>query len=118
MVAMTTKSGSNMSVALSGLTEYRQGGRPEDLRRVVELSTLRRILPTPDTLRRIRLDAGVALEDVAREVNVARSTVSRWERGKRTPRREHLRVYVQVLMQLAAIAAFEESRDEIEAGPS
>jgi transcriptional regulator with XRE-family HTH domain len=36
--------------------------------------------------RSIRVGAGVSVREVARELGVAPSTVSRWENGHRTPR--------------------------------
>lgn len=53
----------------------------------------------------IRTAAGVSQGDVARELNVNRVTVARWEDGKRTPRGELLSAYVDLLNQLSNASA-------------
>lgn len=70
------------------------------MRNIAKLARLRRDLPSPDSRRAIRVAAGVSLEDVAREVGVTRSAVARWERGDRSPGREHIAEYSRVLHEL------------------
>ena len=56
-----------------------------------------RALPSPAERRRIRVDAGVSLLDVAAVLGVSHTAVSAWERGLRTPNRRLLGPYLQVL---------------------
>ena len=62
-------------------------------------------LPPPALRRAIREAAGVSQEDVARVFDppVHRETVSRWERGERTPRGQHLLAYVELLEVLRGV---------------
>jgi DNA-binding transcriptional regulator YiaG len=62
-------------------------------------------LPPPWARRAIREAAGCSQEDVARHLGVNRVTVSRWEKGERTPRRAHLLAYVAVLDVLRGASA-------------
>jgi len=64
-----------------------------------------RTLPRPELRRKIREDAGVSQAAIAGELGVAVSAVSRWERGLRTPRRELLRRYCEILEQLSVETA-------------
>jgi transcriptional regulator with XRE-family HTH domain len=58
-------------------------------------------LPSVSTRVLLRRSAGMSQEDVAAVVGVTRPTVTRWEQGKRTPRGEQLRGYVELLERLA-----------------
>ena len=55
------------------------------------------LLPTPNRRRAIRVEAELALEDIAEAIGVSRSAVSRWERGLRRPSRKHRSAYAQLL---------------------
>ena len=54
-------------------------------------------LPEPTERRRLRIMAGLTLQDVAAAVGVTRSAISRWELGSRSPYQRHLGPYVAVL---------------------
>ena len=54
-------------------------------------------LPEPIERRRLRIMAGLTLQDVADSVGVTRSAISRWELGSRSPHQSHLGPYVAVL---------------------
>jgi transcriptional regulator with XRE-family HTH domain len=60
-------------------------------------------LPAPHRRRQLRVRAGLTLHSVAETLGVDRVTVSRWERGLRTPRREHLAAYAALLDRLAEV---------------
>lgn len=64
---------------------------------------LKRTLPPPAERRRLRLDAGVSLERIARAVGVTRQTVALWEAGAE-PRPEHLEPYLDALRLCAGDA--------------
>ena len=74
--------------ATAGMTELRE-------------TVARVALPAPDECKRIRLAAGATALDVALCIPVRESTVTRWERGEREPRRKHRRRYAEVLRLLA-----------------
>lgn len=61
-----------------------------------------RRLPPPAERRRLREQAGLSQADIAGEFpgQVHPETVSRWERGERTPRGELLVKYVELLDDL------------------
>jgi DNA-binding XRE family transcriptional regulator len=65
--------------------------------------TTRRRLPPPATRRAIRVAAGATQDDVAAVVRVHRETISRWESGRREPRRLHLVRYIEILENLRLI---------------
>ena len=67
----------------------------------IEEARLRRTLPNPETCRLLRLRAGVPQHAVAEAIGVRQTTVSRWERGRRHPRGEQLRGYLEALDLLA-----------------
>ena len=50
----------------------------------------------------IRRSAKLSYADVAKVLDVAPSTVFRWERGKRTPGAVHARSYAKLLQKIAA----------------
>jgi len=54
-------------------------------------------LPDPTERRRLRIMAGLSLQDVATSVGVTRSAISRWELGSRSPHQSNLGPYVAVL---------------------
>lgn len=57
----------------------------------------RRRLPSPAMARQIRVESGVSTGRMAAELQVQRITVSRWERGTRTPTGDLLVAYVELL---------------------
>jgi len=54
------------------------------------------------TARRLRQDAGVSMEELARAVGVSKTCVLKWERGDRAPKGENGIRYFLVLTSLAA----------------
>jgi DNA-binding transcriptional regulator YiaG len=62
-------------------------------------------LPDPDMARMIRIKAGVSQGRMAREINVHRMTIARWESGARRPRGAARSRYVELLEQLREVAA-------------
>ncbi len=68
---------------------------------LVERVRVRRRLLPPHARRRLRERAGVSQGEIASVLGVTRSTVCRWESGRREPRGETLRAYVRVLDRLA-----------------
>lgn len=67
---------------------------------LVELVKLKRSLPPPSMRRALRITAGLSAAELAAALRVTRQTVSKWERGLRTPRGLHLRNYVAALDEL------------------
>jgi DNA-binding transcriptional regulator YiaG len=65
------------------------------------LSRLRRMCESGAALM-IRESAGVSLAEVAEPVDVARSTISRWERSLSVPRGERALRYLDLLEELAS----------------
>ena len=61
-------------------------------------------LPPPEERRRRRVAAGLRLAEVAEPFGVSSLTVSRWERGLRTPRGDLLLAYGKFLRGLEAVA--------------
>lgn len=70
---------------------------------LLEIVRARRELPAPAMCRAIRQQAGLSLAPVARELDVARMTISGWERGTRRPRGRNLVAYVKLLKQLREV---------------
>ena len=60
-----------------------------------------RQLPTPETRRRIREEAGLTQADIAHAFGVNRPTVSRWENGDRVPTGAYAADYALLLRALA-----------------
>lgn len=60
----------------------------------------RQELPVPIARRAVREQAGLTQHDLAGELGVRPSTISRWESGVRTPRGEALVRYVRLLKEL------------------
>ena len=54
--------------------------------------------------REIRERAGISAPQLARKLDVAPSTVTRWETGVRMPRGANARRYARILRQIAAAA--------------
>ena len=50
----------------------------------------------------IRRSAKLSYADVAKVLNVAPSTVFRWERGERTPSASNARTYAKLLQRIAS----------------
>ncbi len=67
---------------------------------LVEEVRLARQLPPPRVRRLIREAAGVSQVRMAIELGVHRSTVIRWELGKRRPRAQALATYLELLNAL------------------
>jgi len=63
----------------------------------LEHSRLRRQLPDPAGRRLLRVRVGLSQGDLARALNVATPTISRWESGARDPGRQHLAAYLELL---------------------
>jgi DNA-binding XRE family transcriptional regulator len=57
-------------------------------------------LPAPAIRQAIRRKADVPQDRMARELGVHRVTFLRWERGDRTPRRDHKDAYARLLREL------------------
>lgn len=68
--------------------------RTIDLPKLVEA---RRDLPAPHVRRRIRTEAGVSQEQVARFVGVSQASVALWEAGAREPSEAFVARYVEAL---------------------
>ena len=72
------------------------------LKDALELARLRRQLPCPEELRRLRRCAGVSMDAVARELGVTAVAVLLWETGRRVPRDPTLlRRYLKILGEFA-----------------
>lgn len=71
---------------------------------VLKLARVRR-LAREGIARRVRLDAGLSLADVAEAVGVAVATLSRWEHGVRRPTGEPALRYADLLAQLERVGA-------------
>ena len=56
-----------------------------------------RELPPPAERRRLRRKTGVSTLDIARALGVTPQAVGAWERGERTPSRELLPRYLEIL---------------------
>ncbi|MCW2601688.1 MAG: hypothetical protein JWM02_3517 [Frankiales bacterium] len=72
---------------------------------LIEIATATRDLPPPPLRRHWRVQAGASQDQVAEQLQVTRAAVSRWEKGTRSPRGEHLVAYAALLAQLREIAA-------------
>jgi transcriptional regulator with XRE-family HTH domain len=70
------------------------------LDQALEGAKLRQALPAPRVRRLLREQAGLSQADVAAVLGVAEPTVSRWESGRRYPRRPALDNYAQLLERL------------------
>jgi len=56
----------------------------------------------PPVGRLLREGVGLSQDELARLLSVDRATISRWESGKRRPRRSHAAAYVDLLKRLSA----------------
>ena len=63
-----------------------------------------RSLPAPEVRRALRRSVGLSQDDFAGVLGVHRETVSRWERGERTPRGDDLVAYVDLLDRVKALS--------------
>jgi DNA-binding transcriptional regulator YiaG len=68
----------------------------------LEIAKVRQMIRT-GRARAIREQAGVSQNDVALELDVTVSTVSRWERAERSPRGEVAQRYGQLLRSLSEL---------------
>lgn len=59
----------------------------------------------PAVAKLIRIAAGLSQDDIARALDVARSTVCRWESGRRRPSAEQAEKYYALLTHVQDIAA-------------
>jgi HTH-type transcriptional regulator/antitoxin MqsA len=71
-----------------------------DLDRIRDKVRTHRSLPPPAVRRALREEEGLTQDDVGQAIGVHRETVSRWERGQRTPRGEHRAAYTDLLQEL------------------
>ncbi|WP_448617247.1 helix-turn-helix domain-containing protein [Geodermatophilus sp. URMC 65] len=62
-----------------------------------------RALPASGEARRIRLAAGISLQQIAAEIGVSVSAIYRWERGDRMPRSHAAAEYGALLLRLRDI---------------
>ena len=67
---------------------------------LLEVVKARHQLPTPALARALRESAGVSQQQMADEIGVHWTTVSRWETGRRSPRGRVLVAYVALLQAL------------------
>jgi DNA-binding transcriptional regulator YiaG len=73
--------------------------RPSDLATVARIREELR----SGAARKARSAAGVSASEVARVLNVSRTSVSDWETGKRSPDASHTLAYGRALAALAAV---------------
>jgi transcriptional regulator with XRE-family HTH domain len=71
---------------------------------IFEIAHATRQLPAPALRRHWREQAGASQDQIAEQLCVTRTSVSRWEKGTRSPRGEHLVAYANLLGQLREIA--------------
>lgn len=71
---------------------------------LIDEARARRELPSPALARAIREAAGVSQEAIARELNVTRMTICRWESGAFKPSGARLIAYSSLLRELQRIA--------------
>jgi DNA-binding transcriptional regulator YiaG len=67
---------------------------------LLERVRARRKLPSGAERRRIRVDAGVTLRDIATAIGVSDMAVVRWEQGSKPRNPEHIRAYADLLAEL------------------
>lgn len=68
-----------------------------DTQQLKGLIEARRRLPPPSERRELRVEAGLALADIAGAIGCTRQAVANWESGRAHPRGDNLRRYVDVL---------------------
>lgn len=71
---------------------------------LLENARARRGLPDPDERKRLRVDAGLSLRQVAQALDVSHTAVMFWEAGQ-MPRGEALLGYIELLDGLQRIEA-------------
>ena len=67
----------------------------------IALARARRRLPSPAARQLLRQRAGLSQRAFAAAIGVTREAVALWEAGKREPRDENLRRYLELLDRLA-----------------
>ena len=67
------------------------------------ISQNHRDLPSPSERRRLRVDAGLTVAQLATAIGVAPASVSAWEAGERVPQGIHRAAYAQALETLEAL---------------
>lgn len=60
------------------------------------------VLPSPKERRRLRVDAGLTVAQLATAIGVAPASVSAWEAGDRAPQGVHRAAYAQALETIRA----------------
>jgi len=81
------------------MTPTRLKGDPQS--EALRLASARRYFrKSPQLIRALRRNAGLALVDVAVALGVAPSTICRWERGERVPRGDLGLKYLALLQQV------------------
>ena len=83
----------------------------EGIRTVLEVAAARARLPGAPRRRHIREEAGLSQADMAKGLGVTRATISRWERGDRTPSAARLVAYETLLARLARESAYSAESD-------
>ncbi len=76
---------------------------------VVKLATVRRLAQS-GRARRIRLDAGVSIAEIARAIGVSSPTVYRWEVGENNPQGAAALAYFQLITDLSELKSSGRSR--------
>jgi DNA-binding transcriptional regulator YiaG len=67
------------------------------------ISQNQRDLPSPTERRRLRVDAGLTVAQLATAIGVAPASVSAWEAGERAPQGVHRSAYAEALETLGAL---------------
>jgi len=75
----------------------------EDMTTLIDEARARRELPSPALARAIREAAGVSQEGIARELEVTRMTICRWEAGTFKPSGQRRIAYAALLRELQHI---------------
>ena len=70
---------------------------------LLERLRAKRALPIADERRRIRVDAGASLRDVAREIGTSPTSVIRWEHGASPG--THAAAYARLLEELKQLGS-------------
>ena len=76
------------------------GEELDDLEILVRVTSARRLAKN-GIARRVRLDAGASLSEVARAVEVSKATIHKWETGQRSPTGVNGVRYFMILSALA-----------------
>lgn len=75
----------------------------EDMTTLIDEARARRELPSPALARAIREAAGASQGGIARELDVTRMTICRWEAGAFKPSGQRLIAYAALLRELQNI---------------